>query len=486
MTRLAPLPLMLGLVLTFCARPSPAASSAPPPGLPPLAGDSPLSLFPESDDLRGLYWDGFISAGRDIALSRSPSTVSGLGGRFRFSARRDAAAFYVVLTALKASGSSAGSQPPLYSQGSWIFKRSLVDGSFLQAKVFLRSDPGTFLRLYPDGDRTRLDLLLYGGVLVRNVPVPIPFERAAVAPLSDLVAWTGELVDWSLFSPRPGLYKAVRSLVTTIRNRLPGLRYVDDGALDASGRAVNIRDGSPQLGEPGLNCSGFAKWVVDGFYRPITGSLLDPETMASRQLGSRGGSASAPYEELLDPYFGLDWTRNLGKALYDAAYPERQHGLKEADVNSSPFALFAANPAEPVNGASQYTPYAAPDESAGYAARGLRALLYVLALRNPGDIYLASVSRSNGGELPELRRHYHVAVLVPYFDEDGTFRVAVFESDAETSLEALVSRTPDEMIHLVRLPVLPDFDPPQLPMAPGEASAPSMPISESPSLAGAP
>ena len=38
---------------------------------------------------------------------------------------------------------------PLDGAGTFIIKRSLKDGSFLQAKVFVQNDPGSFLRLFP-------------------------------------------------------------------------------------------------------------------------------------------------------------------------------------------------------------------------------------------------------------------------------------------------------------------------------------------------
>jgi hypothetical protein len=448
---------------------------------PPLPGDRSLALFPDSADLRATYWDGFLAAPRGVALSRPPATLRGRDGLFRFSSVRGRDSFYLIVAAVKSGLRFPRGKEPIYTQGSWIIKRSLADGRFLQAKVFLKSDPGVFLRLYPYGDRSRLDLVLYGGVINREVTLPVPFERVCVSSMADIVAWTRDLVDWSLFSPRPGLYTGVASVVATIQSRLGALRFADDGALNAQGQAVHIRDGSPQKGKPGLNCSGFAKWVVDGFYKPLTGSYLDPSAMARRRIGSRGGDASAAYEESMDPYFGLDWTRNLALALDKAALPEQPHSLTEADVNIAPFALFASSTADPVNGGSIYEPYNAPTASSGYAARGLKALLYVLAIRDPGEIYLASVSRSSGGAFAALRRHYHVAVLAPYFDENGEFQPVVFESDAQTSVEALVSRASDEMIHLVRISALSDFEPPPFPPPPPiapDSTLPALPYAE--------
>jgi hypothetical protein len=108
-------------------------------------------------------------------------------------------------------------------------------------------------------------------------------------------------------------------------------------------------------------------------------------------------------------------------------------------------------------------PYPAYQLDLGYETSGLKALLYVLALREPGSVYLASLSRKSGGAIPGLSRHYHVAVLAPYFEETGEFKIAVFESDAETSVEAIMARVPKDYVHLVKIKAERDYDPPAFP-----------------------
>ena len=429
----------------------------------PLA--APFDGFPESADIRSRYWTSFFSAPEQELLRRGPAMVSNDFGSFRLSALRSGGFFYVLATAQETPPSAI--QPsPLYTRGSWILKRSSPDGAPIQAKVFLSSDPGTFIRIYPDGDRSKLDLVVYGGVLNREVSLPIPFDRAFASTMADIASWSSDLIDWSLFSPSPGLYRDVRAFVDETRRRLPELRYGDDGALDAQGRPVYIATGMPQADPTGLNCSGFAAWVADGFYRPLTGLLLDPQVLAARHVEARAIKAAAPYETDLDPFFGLDWTRNIALALLDARYPSRPHGLPEADVRISAFALVAPDVADPqgaVNGGSAYLPYPAYQLDLGYETEGLKAMLYVLAIREPGSIYLASLSRKSGGVIAGLSRHYHVAVLAPYFEQSGEFKIAVFESDAETSVEAVMARAPKDFVHLVRVKVGRDYDPPAFP-----------------------
>ena len=89
---------------------------------------------------------------------------------------------------------------------------------------------------------------------------------------------------------------------------------------------------------------------------------------------------------------------------------------------------------------------------AGFGIEGLKPLLYTLAVDEPGYVYLASVNNETG-PAPRMRRHYHEAVLIPYFNEYGVFQTAVFESAAETSLNAFIARYPGQMVNLVRIPV---------------------------------
>ncbi|HAE22878.1 MAG TPA: hypothetical protein DCG47_11215, partial [Spirochaetaceae bacterium] len=67
---------------------------------------------------------------------------------------------------------------------------------------------------------------------------------------------------------------------------------------------------------------------------------------------------------------------------------------------------------------------------------------------------------------PRLRSYFHIAALFPYFDDEGAFKVAVFESAAETSLDRILRAQNYEFVKLVRMPVSPRFNPPALSTAP--------------------
>jgi hypothetical protein len=61
--------------------------------------------------------------------------------------------------------------------------------------------------------------------------------------------------------------------------------------------------------------------------------------------------------------------------------------------------------------------------------------------------------------IPRMRQYFHIAVLIPYFDEYGGFQITVFESAEETRFNRFLARYPGHQINLVRIPVEGPFDP---------------------------
>jgi hypothetical protein len=338
---------------------------------------------------------------------------------------------------------------PLVGAGTFIIKKSLADGSFLQAKVFVQDDPDCSLRLFPDGSRTRMDIVLYGESFQTNVVVPARFQDLLTAPFERIVELSASSVTWSLVvSPdqAPGDQRLER-IVKELRGRLRTLRDMDDGAMDAEGRLVFIASGKPApRGEGGFNCSGFAKWVIDGFYAPLAGSLTNIDALRSRDSDLLGKAWTARFEEEQDPYFGLDWSRGLARALVDAR-TGRMPGPEALDVTDS----------------DRFTHV----KDVGYKITDMRALLYFLARSRPGTFYLGSVNaRSRGapaGSSMLLRQHHHVVVFLPYFDEAGDFHAVVMERNKETSVPSLARRYPGEYINLVRVDSDGPFSPPAFP-----------------------
>jgi len=352
-----------------------------------------------------------------------------------------------------------------WAQGSWEFARARACGSITRARVFPRSDSNTFVQFRPFGaDRVQMDVLIYDAYIIRGQVLPVSMDRLTVMPLNDILSLAGSRFPVRYFEPNPDDFRAHREFVSNVRARLPELRFADDGAIDHAGRFVYIATGEEQRGAGGLNCSGFVKWLIDGILRPVTGERLEIRPLAA-PFGDRGSSFTDPFEDLRDPFFGLDWIRNLASAAGQTLRGSPAFGtLEEIEVRRQPFSQVILR----MGAVEHARPFAGFNQNAGYGIEGLLPLLYTLAIDEPGRFFLAAVStdmyaphspRDLRGR-PWMRQYFHVAAFVPYFDERGVFRVAVFESAAETSINRFKGRyTLAHSVNLVRVPLEPAFDP---------------------------
>ena len=424
------------LAAGLCCLAAVDASSRPAPSL----------SVPENAEARAALRDTIFAPVRQAAAApRRLIEQPGGAGKVLFETAVQDGALFLVFENQSTPGSS------IARAGTFIIKRSLKDGSFLQAKVFLQSDPGCYLRIVPvsGGARAVMSLSLFGELLQKDIAVPAPFQDLLTSPVSRLVQLTASAVDWQLVLPPPRTRGDERlgRIVAELRRRLPRLGDAEDGAMDRDGRFVFIADGSPQerptagSAAGGFNCSGFAKWVVDGFYGPLAGALTDIPLLKERSLPERGNRWSAPREELRDPYFGLDWSRNLARTLEQARTGELP-GVEAMDVRDVD--LF---------------PYV---EDVGYPLDSLRTVLYILARRDPGALYLGSISSSRGSGPEGLRQHHHLVVLFPYVDQGGLFRCVVMERNAESGVGSLAARYPGSSVHLVRVGSDGEFAPPSV------------------------
>jgi hypothetical protein len=313
-----------------------------------------------------------------------------------------------------------------------------------------------------------MDIVLYGGYLTRSLPVGVTFDRLLTMKLNDIFKLAGDKFPSRYFDPDPQYYRESRRFIAQVRPHLGNLTFADDGAIDENGNYVFIETLQPQTsGVPGLNCSGFAKWLIDGMLRPVTGSRL-PITPLKEPFGSRGSSFTENWEDQ-DPYFGLDWIRNLAAKANAVLRSPSYSELEEFEIRQDNFSLVIVNQ----NRTFVTQSYPGFLHEAGFGVEGLHPLLYTLAIDNPFSFYLAAVnneigvpeSPTNLRGTPRLRRYFHVAALIPYFDEYGVFRVVVFESAAETSFGEAASfsgfrnRYPGHYVNLVQVPVPSTFSP---------------------------
>jgi hypothetical protein len=417
-----------------------AALAAPAFGGPRIGAPQRLPQVPDTGEARERMRDT-IFAPVGAAAARAAALVEQSDGeKVSYHSEKQGDALYLVFAVRQ------GRSYPLAGTGTFIIKRSMRDGRFIQAKVFLQNDPGCYLHLFPRDDRTVMDITLFGVPFQTGVALPASFDRLLTAPLAGIMELASGSVDWPLvLAPAQSPEDARLSQVAaSVRARLPGLRDMDDGAMDAQGRLVAIATGFPApAGRGGFNCSGFAKWVVDGLYAPRAGRVTDIALLKSRDA-MRGSRWSAELEEELDPYFGLDWSRGLARSMYQvqAGAAPRDEQIDVRDAERVPYVT-----------------------DAGYPVSSLRYLLYFLARADPGMLYLGSVNAPSSAAasegVPTLRQHHHLVVLFPWFDAQGAFQVSVMERNKETSLASLGRRYAAEYVHLVRIDATGAFDLPR-------------------------
>jgi len=381
--------------------------------------------------LRELFYapTGAIPAGQERSFEQQST-----GTRVKFETRRQNGHLYYLFQNEEDSSYS------IPGRGNYIIKRELESGRFVQIKIFFRSDPGCFVRLFPQGNRTSMDVYFFGIEVARGVLLPVELKDLLTEPFAKVINLSKSTVHWERL-----LYRRVGPLdelafthVENIRRLLPRLSDQDDGALDEESRYVFIDSGEPQGGAGGLNCSGFAKWISDGFYYGLTGRYLAIEPLKEKHLDYRGNRWSLRFEDERDPYFGLDWSRNLAASLWRARGYE---SLSPEDFDV------------------RRVEYLAYREDVGFPVENLKLLMFLEAAANPGYFYIGSLNREYGSE-PVLRQHFHMIVLFPHFTSSGTLRVAVFDRTRESTLEGTIDRYSGAYIHLVRMPVGDSFVPP--------------------------
>ncbi len=348
-------------------------------------------------------------------------------------------------------------------QGTWILYRNYTTGKPECIKIYPRENPELYLSLYPAADdekRSFINICLFNAYVKKDIPISIPFDSLYYLSLTELRNITKEMLPWNIFDP-PVSYSSVEAASDIIRERLNTLVYLDDSAFDEFENPVHIKNETPQTQSEilsairtdqrlkdikgGINCSGFAKWVVDGIIRPVAGQGIFIKSLKSK-TDVPDTYFTKPYEDR-DIHFGLDWIRNLAAAALSLNVNRTVRALNSGiDVNIEPFALV---PPIKLSGTTSSYSFKGYEKNAGYQTNYLEAILYYLAVTEPGHFYLGAVSRDQGS--PALRQYHHIAAFFPYFDLLGNFHIDVYESGEETSIRSFMKTNNDAFTALVRI-----------------------------------
>ena len=382
------------------------------------------SMFPENWEVRSHYRYYFETPVNRLSESiRHKYLQSEDTRRVAFWIEtKDESVFYLF------AGESVTGEYPLLKKGNISLKRSRKDGRYDYMTVLIRNRPDSYVRIYPMQNRCTMDLVLFGTTLYRDIKLPMSFPAVIVSPFSRIIEATEQRIDWDtvLYEDRPD--ESLELLTEKVRENLAALPDGEDGAFDQNGNAVFISTNEPAL--TGLNCSGFAKWMLDGYYFPLIGSYMDIESLKVKRQDSRGTAWSERYEDVRDPYFGLDWSRNLAVLLEEARRRVNVENSEIFDVRDVKYFRYL--------------------EDVGYNVEDLELILFLLSQENPGYFYLGSLNKPYGSG-PVLRQHYHLAVLIPTYTRDGRFKTVVFERNQESDLASFIERNRHIQIHLTRV-----------------------------------
>ncbi|MDR2481509.1 MAG: hypothetical protein LBD07_04345 [Spirochaetaceae bacterium] len=414
--------------------------------------------FPLDTSVSGISDDSLLRTRlAETLFTEPPAAVLGVkpfverldtGERVQIRVERGRNNDFSIILAREINGAFTG-----WAQGSFVLTRNIQDGSVSRIRIFLRSDPYTYIQFRPLNEtKSEMDVIVYDAILSQSLPISASFKRLLTMPLNDALNMAGPRFPRRYFEPDPENYTIVRSLISKIRQRLPEIEFDNDGAIDENGAYVLINNLQPQGTKHGLNCSGFAKWLTDGLIRPLTGKRL-AITPLKEPYGERGTSFTESFERTRDPFFGLDWVRNLAAAA-GTAFKSADFGvLEEIEVRRYPFQAVLMRNGR--NSTARYYPGFL--QNAGFGMEGIQPLLYTLAIDEPGFIFLGALNNQGGN--PPLRTYFHIVALAPYFDEKKVFHVAVFESAEETSFNSFRVRYPSHYISLCRIPAAAAFDP---------------------------
>ncbi|WP_445436012.1 hypothetical protein [Candidatus Borreliella tachyglossi] len=323
---------------------------------------------------------------------------------------------------------------------SYIFPGSYVikvgKNGIEQIKIFFINRADTFIRIKPGDMHSSADIYLINTLVHKDVKLPFKIRDIATGSFLDIAKCVSNFIDLKFFIPKYfEVYDNVASIVDEFRAFFKSsysIPEVSDGAMNEVGEMVYIETGMPQRKPEGFNCSGFGKWVADSIYQTITGRLLKIEDLKIKHIGIRGNSFTKHYEFSKDPFFGLDWTRNIAYKLKNINTELDLSRVRETDVNRVRFLEYVDN--------------------RGYEIDNLEFVLYYLALNEPGYMYFASINTTMNG-FPGKVFHSHVVVLFPFIDREAIFRISVMEVNNETSIKSLKDRYPNAYVHLVRVKV---------------------------------
>jgi hypothetical protein len=255
------------------------------------------------------------------------------------------------------------------SLGSYVIERNCKTGYILQAKVFLEDDPSCYARLYPQGEGTKLDIVMYGALVKKGLYVSGLIYHVLQVPFSDIVDQTDRAFDWSTVF-KLGKQSATAGIVADLRSSQaapqPETPHIELASMPSPFSAA------PAAQSPAAN----------------------PPSSSERLVAAVSDSLS--FEDLVSRLSGL--------------------GLSPSELAPAATALGLSNDKDPLVPAA-YKPFPRYAE-AGLPAAAVRGALYLASLDSPNSVYALIGAQGR-------------IIAAPTFDEQGRIGFAFFSGGRE-------------------------------------------------------
>ena len=315
--------------------------------------------------------------------------------------------------------------------GSFVFKIDMKINRIIELKIYYQNDKNTFFHFFNELDKIKLDIYHYGFRYQKNIPTTLTFNNLKTATLEKILNSVLKPVDWDYLlniDGNPFYSIRLESFANTIKNQLCGKPFRKDGAPDEYGRFVMIKDQQIQRqGVYGYDHYGFVKAIADYIYKKRKNSNigLRIEDLKIRHLNLRGQKLAEKFEYIRNPFFGLDWIRNIalklsGKSVSMADYYDIINIPKIAQLDMY-----------------------------GYHVQDIFYIAYYLAKQNPGNVFFFSINQETGSK-PVLKHFTHVGLLIPYFI-NKKLNVRIFTKNDEINIYDFIRQYYKDNIFFVRV-----------------------------------
>lgn len=296
--------------------------------------------------------------------------------------------------------------------------------------VYFKPGKSIFMTMTPYDDRVRADVIVYGQRIYNGTVIPVSWEKVLQKNFEDIIDASAAVIDWDLLlaAQNKAHTRNIQLITERIDKALPDISLADYKAMSENGKWVDIPDGS-EYSRALINSFGFVKWIGDGFYKPATGKLMNLNDLVLSHFEESTGNNWLIKETFKrNPYFGMDWIKNIGLKLNRLSVPDAS--IDEIEVRSLPFYGFT--------------------ETAGFDTSALRFVMYYLAAKEPSRFYFISYSRpSEWAGDRTLLEHSKTAVAFPTIDYRGLLDIAYYENGKKFAAEEIEKRIGDADIYLI-------------------------------------